>query len=178
MRLILLFCFVSLVPLGCLTAQDAGPSMQDTINYLVDHIRNKAGGTWNDYSDRHDFYYLKEHYDVWSRTNGINIFNTREAYQLHGQGPQPYTPPGGWTLDLYFRDIIPNRFVINVDTRTPLRDSSDNPRWYLTFHFKSTKEADDYRTIVFTNEAEAQRVQRALEHGAQLAGVKPDPFDK
>jgi hypothetical protein len=76
-------------------------------------------------------------------------------------------------LYLYFRFILPNRSVVRLET-APL----DDPRYNLTIHFKSDQRADDYITILYTDEAEAQRILRALEHAAKLAGAKPDPFDQ
>lgn len=151
------------ISLALAKAEESGPSMQD---YLVEHI-NKAGGLFEiawAYS-RTDW--DSSHYSCHAISNGFFMECTTQAFRGGILGR-----PGGWTLNLPFNYLLLNRSeVLQHNLFEP-------PQYTLSVRYKSTRRDDDAVYIDFRDEAEAQRVARAFEHAAQLAGVKPDPFDK
>lgn len=161
-----LICAFLVIPSAFVKAQESGPSMQETQSYLVAHI-NSAGHTTGDpdQGSRKVVYIcigLSDNQDY-----GLDCICTYYVYYA-GRLKKTITSH----ITIHFRNVILNRSQVWQCFR------SDLPARCLDVHYKSSTEDDATWVIELKNQDEAQRVARAFEHAATLAGAKPDPFDK
>jgi hypothetical protein len=159
--------------------QDAGPSMDETVLYLMNHIKT-VSFAWNAGGDQP--VWEEDHYYIYTlnEVNGVSIGHNHAHRKPNGEGAKTYgvtirserhvqNSTQTETLDLPFAALDPSRLSVEHGQH------SDN--YLLTLHYRKTGGGEGDFYIAFTDPDEGRRVAKAFAHAAQLVGAKSDPFN-